>query len=199
MFICNTNAKTLLDETVEELKLYGNIPRATFRRVLNETLGRLYNEVVYEVREAAGKSVSGEIALSSLPVSADSSNVREEDVLRVFHAGSELQYLPPRRFALVSNNDGNFYTVQDGKILLSPSFSGYTLQVSYLRRPRPYSEGDEGRMLPMPEEYVSLVRAKLRGEIYKLANEDALSAKWLGEYNATLPAFAAYCRRVKGG
>ena len=199
MFICNTSAKTLLDETVEELRLYESIPRTTFRRVLNETLGRLYNEVVYEVREADGRSVSGEIALSSLPLTADSGSVREEDVLRVCHDGSALQYLPPRRFALVSGNDGNFYTVRDGKIILSPSLSDYTMQVSYLHRPRPYSEEDEERMLPMPEEYVSLVRAKLRGEIYKLANEDALSAKWLGEYNTILPAFAAYCSRVRGG
>ncbi len=199
MFICNTNAKTLLDETVEELKLYGNLPRTTYRRVLNETLGRLYSEVVYEVREVAGKSVSGDITLSSLPLAADSGSVREEDVLRVCHSGHQLQYLPPHRFSLVSNSDGEFYTVRNGRISLSPSFSGYSLQVFYLHRPRPYSEGDEGRMLPLPEEYVSLVRAKLRGEICKLANEDTLSAKWLGEYNATLPAFAAYCARVRGG
>ena len=199
MFICNTNAKTLLDETVEELKLYGNLPRTTYRRVLNETLGRLYSEVVYEVREVAGKSEGGEMALSSLPLASDSGSLREEDVLRVYHNGRQLQYLPPHRFALLSEGDGEFYTVRDKRILLSPALSGDTLQVFYLHRPRPYSEGDEGRMLPLPEEYVSLVRAKLRGEICKLANEDTLSAKWLGEYNATLPAFAAYCARVRGG
>jgi hypothetical protein len=52
-------------------------------------------------------------------------------------------------------------------------------------------------MLPIPDEYLSLLRAKLRGEIFKLANEDSLAAKWLGEYNALLPAFAAYCERAR--
>ena len=41
----------------------------------------------------------------------------------------------------------------------------------------------------VPAEFIGLVKAKLRGEAYKLANEDALAAKWLSDYNVLLETF----------
>ena len=41
----------------------------------------------------------------------------------------------------------------------------------------------------VPLEFIDLVKAKLRGEAYKLANEDVLSAKWLNDYNILLENF----------
>jgi hypothetical protein len=37
-----------------------------------------------------------------------------------------------------------------------------------------------------------MLAARLRGEAYKLANEDALAAKWLSDYNAQLDDFKAF-------
>ena len=199
MFVSSTNAKTILDEVMAEMGLYTALPRTVFRRVLNEALGRLYGEVVLGRRTVNATSASGEISLSSIPLPQECASLREEDVLAVRHGTEMLTYLPPARFALVSNNDGKFFTVENGKIRLSPSFSGYSLTLTLRERPRPFSQNDEGRPLPMPDEYVGLIRAKLMGEIFKLANEDALSAKWLSEYNAILPAFALYCAKARRG
>ena len=44
----------------------------------------------------------------------------------------------------------------------------------------------------VPYEFIDIIKAKLRGEAYKLANEDALAAKWLQDYNAQLQDFAAW-------
>ena len=41
----------------------------------------------------------------------------------------------------------------------------------------------------VPVEFIDLVKAKLRGEAYKMANEDALAAKWLNDYNILLETF----------
>lgn len=46
--------------------------------------------------------------------------------------------------------------------------------------------------VPLPYEFVELVRCKLRGEAYKLINDDALAAKWIGEYNTLLENFKVY-------
>ena len=197
MFTSSINAKTLLDETVAELGLYEEIPRATFRRVLNETLGLLYGEVVREEGEVSCAPKDGAVSFSSLSMPSDSASLREEDILLIRKGSLYIHYLPPHRFSLVQSADGNFYTVSDKTILFTPTFSGHGMTLFYRRRPRPYSENDEGRVIPIPDEYVPLIRAKLRGEIFKLANEDALAAKWLGEYNALLPAFAAYCERAR--
>ncbi len=197
LFTSTIDVRTLLDETMAEMGLYEEIPRATYRRVLNEAIGRLYGEVVREQGEVYCTPSGGSLTLSSLLLPFENEPLREEDVLGI-HKGTEvIHYLPPCRFHLVSSEDGNFYTVKDQSVLFAPAFTGQDVRLIYLRRPQLYTEDDEARMLPIPDEYLSLLRAKLRGEIFKLANEDSLAAKWLGEYNALLPAFAAYCERAR--
>ena len=44
----------------------------------------------------------------------------------------------------------------------------------------------------VPLEFIDLVKAKLRGEAYKLANEDDIAAKWLNDYNILLETFKAW-------
>ena len=44
----------------------------------------------------------------------------------------------------------------------------------------------------LPVEFIDLVKAKLRGEAYKLANEDNHAAKWLNDYNTLLETFKAW-------
>ena len=44
----------------------------------------------------------------------------------------------------------------------------------------------------LPVEFIDLAKAKLRGEAYKLANEDSLAAKWLNDYNILLETFKAW-------
>jgi hypothetical protein len=50
----------------------------------------------------------------------------------------------------------------------------------------------EGVNVMVPIEFIDLVKSKLRGEAYKLANEDALAAKWLNDYNTLLETFRAW-------
>ena len=44
----------------------------------------------------------------------------------------------------------------------------------------------------IPIEFIDLAKSKLRGEAYKLANEDAIAAKWLNDYNILLETFRAW-------
>ena len=41
----------------------------------------------------------------------------------------------------------------------------------------------------IPLEFIDLVKAKLRGEAYKLVNEDGIASKWLNDYNILLETF----------
>ena len=44
----------------------------------------------------------------------------------------------------------------------------------------------------LPYEFLDMVKAKLRGEAYKIANENSIAANWLNDYNAILMDFRAW-------
>ena len=54
---------------------------------------------------------------------------------------------------------------------------------------------DEDAIVMLPYEFLDLVKARLRGEAYKLANEDDTAAKWLNDYNVLLENFKNWLTR----
>ena len=53
-------------------------------------------------------------------------------------------------------------------------------------------KGSSVQDIPLPVEFIELAKCKLRGEGYKLMNDDGQAAKWLNEYNMLLENFKAY-------
>lgn len=191
MFQAAITVGTLIDSVAEGMGLYTEIDRSVYRDVLNECLCTLYSDVIDERAMCLVKSDNGLITYRAITVPQGQSAVRAADVRAVLYRDRPLQYLPPDKFHLVVTADGDFYTLKADGIYLTPTRSTTDLQILYTVRPQRYGAGDEGAAVPFPNEYLSLLRAKLRGEAYKLANEDGFAAKWLGEYNNALAAFAA--------
>lgn len=191
MYQSSITVGTLIDSVKESMGLYTDIDRAFYRDTLNECLAVLYREVIDERAHARVKSVEGRIAYKTISVPLGQATPGAIDIRGLIYQDIPLQYLPPDKFPLVVTADGNFYTLMEDGIHLTPTRSTTELHVMYTVRPQRYGAGDEGATVPFPNEYLSLLRAKLRGEAYKLANEDGFAAKWLGEYNHTLAAFAA--------
>ena len=50
----------------------------------------------------------------------------------------------------------------------------------------------DSETVPLPYEFVELVKCKLRGEAYKVINDDGVAAKWLAEYDVLLENFKTY-------
>lgn len=188
----------LLEQVEKDMGLYQEIDRTVYFDALNECLCRLYNEVIDERASALCVSDEGKIAYGNIPTVAGQDSVRQTDIRSVRYAEKPLQYLPPERFDAVKSTDGDFYTVKRDGIYLTPTRSTTKLSVTYTVRPQRFGAGDLNGGVPFPNEYLFLLRAKLRGEAYKLVNEDALAAKWLAEYNEGVAAFAA-AYGAKGG
>lgn len=195
MFQASITVKQLIDDVADGMGLYTEIDRAVYRDILNECLCQLYSDVVDERGMSEAVSRDGVIAYRDLPVPTGQAGIRAADVRGVFYRHQPLLCLPPDKFPIVTTADGNFYSLMADGIHLTPTRSTVVLQVAYTVRPQRVGATDENAAVPFPNEYLSLLRAKLRGEAYKLANEDAFAAKWLGEYNNGLAAFAAACRR----
>ncbi len=191
MFFAAITIGTLIDSVIDGMGLYTELDRSVYLDILNETLANLYRDVIDERAYARVKSIEGKIAYKAITVPIGQAAPGAIDIRGVLYQDIPLQYLPPDKFALVVTADGNFYTLKEDGIHLIPTRSTIELQVLYTVRPQRFGAGDENAAVPFPNEYLSLLRAKLRGEAYKLANEDGFAAKWLGEYNHSLTAFAA--------
>ena len=73
------------------------------------------------------------------------------------------------------------------------------MKILYFVRPevKTVSENDEidSKNVMLPPEFLDIARAKLRGEAYKIANEDVLAAKWLSDYNVLLENFKEWIKQ----
>ncbi len=195
MFSASVTVAQLLDSVIDGIGLFLPQDRAFYRDTLNECLCRLYTELIAEVRSMNVFAAGDLIQLSSLSPIPDAAPIREQDVCGVSATGKRLYYLPPAQFDM--RDDRGFYTVQDGAVRLSlPDLPRNNLALFYLVCPMHFNADNEDTPVPFPDEFLPLLRAKLRGEAFRLANEDALAAKWLGEYNTLLDEFRLYLETV---
>ena len=75
-------------------------------------------------------------------------------------------------------------------------FQPKEIRIIYFVKPKLNAVDENDNIEPgnvmLPIEFIDLVKAKLRGEAYKLSNEDSLAAKWLNDYNILLETFKAW-------
>lgn len=199
MMESNTIAAALLSEVIEGLSLYAPPPRGFFRDVLNECLSRLYTEVVLE-RAITDLPLEGcVLSLADIP-SPTGTPVRGEDILSVSLDGRGARYLCPDQLSVAAGVDAPYYTIEEDAILLSRE--GRVARVCFvLRPPLCTEENEETYRIPLFSEFMPMLTARLLGEGYRAANEDALAAKRLEEYNHRLDGFVSYltlARAAKG-
>lgn len=181
----------LLDLIAGGMGLFSPPDRPTLRALLCDCITRLYGEVIRK-RAVASTPAAAEIPLAALPHAAGTGPITAADVTGVRVGRTAYRYLPPEVFALRGERTG-FYTLQgDALELALIQGGGDTAEVIYTVRPARFGEAEEALPVPLPDEFLPLAAAYVRGQAYKLANEDALSAKWLGEYNLLLEEFAGY-------
>ena len=95
-------------------------------------------------------------------------------------------YIFPDVYFKYNDNEIGFYTEEQW----GPSTWA---NIIYFVRPALVKDvGIETATIMVPAEFIDLGKAKLRGEAYKLANEDSLAAKWLNDYNVLLETFRAW-------
>lgn len=132
--------------------------------------------------------------------------IRFEDIVLVYVNGVELIRTSPASARIFGNSYSKSFSY--GNLLMisidkrtaeaQPAPSEHAsndnkyLNVIYHRRPEvvrvagsTFSEGN----IRLPREFIDLAKCKVRGDVYMVANEDALAAKWNNEYNAMLESF----------
>ena len=60
-----------------------------------------------------------------------------------------------------------------------------------------YDKVEDEMNVPVPIDFIDMVKAKIRGDMYNLSNDDDLAAKWYGVYNARLEDFKMFVANIK--
>lgn len=208
MYDSGITAAALISEIQQEADVAIGIPDSFYIRQLNTIEQMLYSEIIKEQRRmlligflSIGDEKEKPYKLLSFPIEPleekpeDEAVIRFTDIAAVYQSGVELI-----KSTLIGAEGDSFrdcYYNNNGEIGLYIKEVG-DIYIIYNVRPKLKTEDNVNALnIMVPTEFVNLVSAKLRGEGYKLANEDNLSAKWLNDYNALLQDFIMWVQSHK--
>lgn len=159
-------------------------------RTINAVEQFLYTEILKEYAVCRFDTIDDVYALGDITVPDGCASVSYDDIIRVWADEDELEKSSAGGAQDFPEKD-LYYTDYDGNLIVqSKPFT--ELSVMYRLRPALKTAASTTSKIAVPPEFIELVASRMRGEAYKVANEDGLSGKWLAEYNAQVENFKVW-------
>ena len=191
MFDSGISVKNLVAELISEVDVALDIPNATYVTWLNSLQQMLYTEII---KEQGGMFLDGDL-LNAYKNPLNLNKHRFEDIIAIYVDGVQLKktslansHIFPNTFHKLGEHDVGLNIEKEPQ----EEFIVVLIQKPDLIQVGENDEIPEGVNVMLPIEFIDLAKAKLRGEAYKLANEDSIAAKWLNDYNVLLETFKAW-------
>lgn len=198
MYDSGMTAQAFIDSVKEESDITIAIPDTSWYRWLASVEQILYTEIFaeYDVLKAdVGESSEKiEIALDELQTASGCANLTFDDIVAVFSDYLELER-SGETAAYQYPEKPLYYTDYNGKLHVQTPIYCEQIVIVYRMRPAVKTANTPAAHVMMPVEWLDLAGAKLRGEAYKIANEDGLSAKWLNDYNTQLESLKVWAAK----
>ena len=190
MFNCNITAQDLILQLREETDIAYPVTDASYIIWLNAIEQLLYGEIIREQKRFILKVPNDSVIdFSVIEPDAGEDAIRFEDIHTIYADDTQLIKSTVASGVIFPNT---FYKTHN-KLGLNLDKKVDELTIIYFARPVLKTEDNiEREFIRVPAEFIELIRAKLRGEAYKLANEDELAAKWLNDYNVLLENFKVW-------
>lgn len=198
MYDSGITAKKFIDSVKDESDITIAIPDASWCRWLASVEQILYTEVFKEYDvikiDVTDSSEEVTVTLKDTVVASDCDTLTFDDVIAVFMDYLELER-SGETAALQYPEKPLYYTDYSGKMYARSPIYAEQMVIVYRKRPPVKTETNTTAHVMVPVEWLDLVGAKLRGEAYKIANEDGLSAKWLNDYNTQLESLKVWANK----
>lgn len=196
MFDSGIKASDLIAQIQDEADIANPISDASYILWLNALEQLLYTEIIKEQGKIELEGgIKAIIDVDTLNVPNGENSVRFEDIIAIFvkfptYVG-ETQLIQstvtsgmifPNTYYKIGNNIGLNLVHEPEK-----------MKITYFVKPElKTSDNISTKNVMVPIEFIDLVKAKLRGEAYKIANEGELAAMWINDYNILLETFKAW-------
>ena len=193
MFDSGISVKELVADLISEVDVALDIPEKNYAEWLNSLQQLLYTEVIKEQKKTVLKPpFNNPIDISSLPIGNDENAPKFEDIYAVYADGTQLIKSTLTSGVIFPDS----YYKDNNNIGYKTKNEPTEITIVYIVKPALITTTSHGNIndtkVMIPIEFIDLVKAKLRGEAYKLANEDNIAAKWLNDYNVLLENFKSW-------
>lgn len=200
MFDSGISVKNLIEELKNtEVDIALAIPNATYVEWLNTLQQLVYTEVIKEQKscDITELSTDNTVKMDDIPISQGENTPRYEDIHAVYVTYTGYEHEKTVQLIKSTFASGwifpNTYFKNNNDLCYSTSFVPKKLTIVHFVKPAliKVDEKDvvDDSKVMLPIEFIELAKSKLRGEAYKLANEDSIAAKWLNDYNTLLETF----------
>ena len=193
MYDSGVKCSDFINSIIGEADISIEIQSDSWYRWLNTVEQFIYTEILDEYASAEIDYASDSVALSTLTVPSGCASVTYDDVISVYADGVQVEKSGIK--GVMNFSDKNlYYTDYNGNLILSLTEVPNKITVIY--RLRPIMKTETGNQnVAVPAEFLDMVSARLRGEAYKIANEDGLAGKWLADYNTQLESFKVWAEK----
>lgn len=187
MFDSGIKVSDLIESLHSEVDMAPELDDRTYITILNAVEQLLYTEIIQEQGEITAELDSdNRVDIENIEVDGEAA-IRFEDIYTVYAGETQLKKTTLTSGAIFPNT---FYKVGN-KVGFSIDES--EVKIIYFVKPALKTvETKENDTVKLPTEFIELAKAKMRGEAYKIANEDELAAKWLNDYNVLLDTFKVW-------
>lgn len=215
MYDSGIKAKDFINELKDEIDIATDISDSAYLFFLNTAEQILYSEIIKEqnVAEIQCQNIDEITTINDMTnpnktkittlivginVPEDESQIRYEDIHTIYADKNQLI----KTFTASENVFPNVHYKHGGYLVCETNFVPELLRIYYNIRPKIKTlETYENDTVKLPYEFLDVIKSKVRGEVYKLVNEDAFAAKWLNDYNVLVETFRVWveARRAEFG
>ena len=190
MFDSGIKASALIEQIKDEVDIAVPIADESYVSWLNALEQLLYTELIQEQGKIEIKSFGGSVIdIDSLDVPMGEEEIRFEDIHAVYADRVQLICSTVASGVIFSDT----YYKNGNNIGVNLKHNPEKITIIYYVKPELKTlDNINTKNVMVPVEFIDLVKSKLRGEAYKVANEDGIAAKWINDYNVLLETFKAW-------